>query len=51
MVGEGGDDRRRLLQVFFDRVVVHIHVGVMRPGAVGDRLLDELKTREADRIE
>ena len=51
MIYERRHDHRRLHQIAFERVIVHIHVGVVRAREIIDRILNELKTGQPHRIE
>ena len=51
VVDERCDNDRRLLEIGCLNMIVYIEMRVMRPRAVLDRILDELESREANRIE
>jgi hypothetical protein len=44
------NNRRRLFQIAFNQLVKSIHIGVVRPRAVFNRVLDELKAWNARRV-
>ena len=50
LVDAGGDYRRGLHEVGGDGVLEHVHVGMVRNRHLIQRVLDELETREPDRL-
>jgi hypothetical protein len=51
VVDEGSFDGGGLSEIFGLQGLISVHVGVMRAGAVVERILDELKAGNADGVE
>jgi hypothetical protein len=51
VVHEAGHDDRRLFQIVGRRFLVDIQVGMVHARAVVERILDELESRQPDRVE